>query len=249
MNQRHFTQSALSLLASTALHGAALLVLLSMTTGEPANSQALQGKTTALTLHMVSASSPAPSPDSPVERQQPTLQGENPLPQLPANDRGQWKSAAAKPQRKTTPPQKKPPTPRTTSALPLAETIGQSANQGKDRQESDEGIAAQTSQQPMIGGGNDEKATYAARLRSEIESHKHYPPRAKQARAGGVVNVRFNVGDDGSLTDPQLVSSSGNRDLDNAALQAVRQSNAIGPRPPGFGHSASVNIRFSLHRL
>ncbi|BEM31128.1 protein TonB [Serratia marcescens] len=243
MNQRHFTQSAFSLLASTALHGAALLVLLGMTTGEPANSQALQGKTAALTLHMVSASSPAPSPDSPTERLLPTSQREDPL---PVNDRGRRQSAATKPPRKTTPPQKKTPTSRPASALSPVAAAGQSANRGQDRQESEEGIAAQTSQRPMIGSGDDEKAAYAARLRSEIESHKRYPQRAKQARTGGVVNVRFNVGDDGSLTDPQLVSSSGNRDLDNAALQAVRQSNAVGPRPPGFGRSASVNIRFSL---
>jgi TonB family C-terminal domain len=234
MNLRHFTRSALSLLASTALHSTAMLALLGMTTGEPANSQALQGRTTALTLHMVSASSPATSPNWPTERLLPTSQREDPL---PVNDRGRRQSA--KPPRKT-------PTPRPASALPPVATAGQSANRGQDRQESEEGIAAQTSQRPMIGSGDDEKAAYAARLRSEIESHKRYPQRAKQARAGGVVNVRFNVGDDGSLTDPQLVSSSGNRDLDNAALQAVRQSNAVGPRPSGFGHSASVNIRFSL---
>ncbi len=130
----------------------------------------------------------------------------------------------------------------------MVAAAGQSTNRGQDRQESEKGIAAQTSQRTTIGSGNDEKAAYAARLRSEIESHKRYPQRVKQAHAGGIVNVRFNFGDDGSLADPQLVSSSGNRDLDNVALQAVRQSNAVGPRPSGFGRSASVNIRFSLRR-
>lgn len=245
MNLRHLTRSAFFLLASTVLHGIVLLTLLGMTTGKPANNQALQGSTKALTLYMVSASSPATSPDSPTERLQPMARREDPLPPLPVNDLGRWQSAA-RPPHKTAQRQKKKPAPRPASSHPPVAAAGQSVNPGQDRQESEEGIAAQTSQRLMIGRGDDEKASYAARLRSEIESHKRYPQRAKQARAGGVVNVRFNVEDDGSLTNPQLVSSSGNRDLDNAALQAVRQSNAVGPRPSGFGRSASVNIRFSL---
>ncbi|WP_455817233.1 TonB family protein [Pseudomonas cerasi] len=242
MNQQNFTRSALSLLASSSLHGAALLALFFITRGEPANSQALQGKTATLTFHMVSASSPVSSTEVSDWTPQPAPQREGPLPPLPVDDRVRRQPATAKPPRQR-PAQKKP---RTTSAPAAA--AGHSTSRGQDRQESEEGIAAQTSQRLMIGSGDDEKAAYAARLRSEIESHKHYPQRAKQARSGGVVNVRFNIEKDGSLTDPQLISSSGNRDLDNAALQAVRQSNSIGPRPGDFGRTASVTIRFSLRR-
>lgn len=50
-----------------------------------------------------------------------------------------------------------------------------------------------------------------------------YPPRALRRGEQGVVNVRAAIGPDGVPTSVSLVSGSGSRDLDRAALDAVRQ--------------------------
>jgi protein TonB len=49
-----------------------------------------------------------------------------------------------------------------------------------------------------------------------------YPPTAYRNREEGSVLVRAQVGADGSPTDVTVVRRSGSRDLDNAALDAVR---------------------------
>ncbi|MDR0218667.1 MAG: energy transducer TonB [Enterobacteriaceae bacterium] len=249
MNRQYINRSGISLLTSLTLHGVILLAFLLVTEGESANSVVLQGKTAVLTIHMVSASAMTASQDAPVERQRSIItRNQDKQPPLAADERGKRQLAAEKPVNKAISRQKTPSTQDTTPKIPPAAITGESANQGKDRQESEEGIATPTTQQPMIGRGNDEKAIYGARLRAEIESHKRYPLRARQANISGVVSVRFTVEDDGRLTNLQLVSSSGNRDLDNAALEAVRQSNSIGSKPPGFGRNVSVNIRFNLRK-
>ncbi|MGP2836195.1 energy transducer TonB, partial [Serratia nevei] len=247
MNRQHLVRSGISLLISTALHGAVMLMFLYVTVSEPANSVVLQGKVAALTIHMVSASLSETARDEPAEPAHlATAQGEDKVPPLPSNTLGRHHPIATKLGRKTVLKRSKPLAQREKSEDSPTVKTGQHANRGQDRQESEEGIAVQTSQLPMIGSGADENAAYAARLRSEIESHKRYPLRARQARSGGVVSVRFNVKDDGRLTDPQLISSSGNQDLDKAALLAVQQSNSVGPRPQSFSRSVNVKINFVL---
>lgn len=49
-----------------------------------------------------------------------------------------------------------------------------------------------------------------------------YPSRALRRGEQGVVNVRASIGPDGVPTSVSLVSGSGSRDLDRAALDAVR---------------------------
>jgi periplasmic protein TonB len=50
-----------------------------------------------------------------------------------------------------------------------------------------------------------------------------YPTRALRRGEQGVVNVRASIGPDGVPTSVSLVSGSGSRDLDRAALDAVRR--------------------------
>lgn len=50
-----------------------------------------------------------------------------------------------------------------------------------------------------------------------------YPPGALRRRESGTVRVRVDVGPDGVPTSTSLVEGSGSRDLDRAALDAVRR--------------------------
>ncbi|WP_434525042.1 energy transducer TonB [Photorhabdus asymbiotica] len=242
----------LAFLTSIFLHFLILQLLLCYADGEPANDIALQGETDALTVRMVAIASVVQPTDVPqeasvtshIELEMPMENDKKPPP-LVNNEKGEY-SSAARYTRKS----------RHHQQTAMSENIGtktvhpkkQVANdsRGKDMQENLEGRMAKTTQQEMAGFGKNEKADYAARLRSEIESHKLYPLRAKRERATGTVSVRFTVEDDGNLTGPVVVSSSGNRDLDEAALKAVRQSRSIGVKPTGFGRSVSVSLRFSL---
>ena len=51
---------------------------------------------------------------------------------------------------------------------------------------------------------------------------------------------------DGSLNGERIAQSSGDESLDNAALEAVRSANAVGPKPAGFPSGLSVPISFTL---
>lgn len=63
-----------------------------------------------------------------------------------------------------------------------------------------------------------------------------YPRAAMQMSREGRVRVRVDIGADGVPTDSSLVESSGDRDLDRAALQAVRRWRF----KPALAHGAPV---------
>ncbi|OOF50070.1 energy transducer TonB [Rodentibacter genomosp. 1] len=103
-------------------------------------------------------------------------------------------------------------------------------------------------QSNMVGSGSNtnEIATYKAALYREIERRKQYPTRAKMMRKQGIVHISFNIGHDGVLSGENIVRSSGDESLDNAALKAVQNAKPVGPKPTGLASKLSVPIRFSL---
>ncbi|EMH4161784.1 energy transducer TonB [Pluralibacter gergoviae] len=232
------------LLLSIALHAAALLALLFAREGPPANGITLAGEADALTVLLIAAASPETSPQASVPQAPPaaaTAEEKTPL-KLPIAESGTLQAASEKvvrkPVKRRRPPAERPGERPASSATERADV----PQQGKDSASSEQGNAASTTRQKMVGSGDDERARYAARLRSEIETHKRYPPQASPA--SGEVTVRFTVEVDGSLREPQLVQSSGSRSLDRAALLAIQASRSVGPRPAGFGPSVKVTLRF-----
>lgn len=96
------------------------------------------------------------------------------------------------------------------------------------------------------GASGSEIDAYRSALRREIERNKRYPQRAKMMRKQGIVQISFSLGNDGALNNPRIVSSSGNEDLDNAALQAVEQARSIGSPPAGMGRNITVPVSFKI---
>lgn len=77
-----------------------------------------------------------------------------------------------------------------------------------------------------------------------------YPAQAERRGLGGVVRVRADVGMDGVPTSVTVVEGSGTRELDRAALDAVRRwrfrpGQVDGKPVPG---SVVVPIEFSMRR-
>lgn len=96
------------------------------------------------------------------------------------------------------------------------------------------------------GSSGDESTAYRSALRREIERHKRYPQRAKMMRKQGTATVSFNIAADGSISGAKVSKSSGNDDLDNAAVQAVQSAKPIGPRPAGMSSALSVPMSFTI---
>ncbi|QYZ68649.1 energy transducer TonB [Neotabrizicola shimadae] len=95
-------------------------------------------------------------------------------------------------------------------------------------------------------GATDAKAQWGAAIRKRVERRKAYP-RAAQGANGEVV-VRMVIGTTGSLESVSVTRSSGNVELDKAALAAVRRAGRF-PKAPealeGNRHVFSLPIRFS----
>lgn len=109
-------------------------------------------------------------------------------------------------------------------------------------------IGAVNSQANVAGSGasSSELDAYRTALRREIEKHKVYPARARMMRKQGVVKIAFTIATDGSLNGERVIQSSGDESLDNSALEAIRRSRSIGPRPAGLGASMTVPINYNL---
>lgn len=122
-----------------------------------------------------------------------------------------------------------------------------SANAAVNSQAATTGQATTNNPNLMGSGRNtDEESAYRSALRREIERHKRYPQRAKMMRRQGIVTINFNISTNGSITDAKIAKSSGNDDLDNSALNAVKNARSIGPRPTGMAANISVPISFKI---
>ncbi len=78
---------------------------------------------------------------------------------------------------------------------------------------------------PALSGAAmaDIKAIYKSELRSRIEENKFYPVSAKRLGQTGVVIVAFTLLADGSIINVRIDSSSGNKRLDSAGVEAVKK--------------------------
>ncbi len=90
------------------------------------------------------------------------------------------------------------------------------------------------------------RADYGVFILAQINTHKFYPPAAREQNSTGAVGVAFSISRSGRVSSVSVTRSSGSTALDNAAKQAVYAVNA--PPPPDGNFSGSTNIRFNLSR-
>lgn len=74
-------------------------------------------------------------------------------------------------------------------------------------------------------------ARYEQLLVAWLEKHKNYPRRAKRLRIEGEGMLRILIDHTGQTQQVSLRQSTGNRLLDKAALEMVRQANPFPPMP------------------
>ncbi|MEA2059841.1 MAG: TonB family protein [Thermodesulfobacteriota bacterium] len=86
---------------------------------------------------------------------------------------------------------------------------------------------------------------YFEMVRLRIQSKKTYPETAKENRICGRAVVRFQLFPSGKTGNITIENSSGNKDLDTAALNAVKKSLPF-PRPPATLISEPVYLEISM---
>lgn len=164
---------------------------------------------------------PAPQPSPPQPKPQP-----KPVPEEP-RERVQRPSA--------------PPPPAVTAA---PARVGQQGRSGRD------------TPTRLDTDGSTNEAGYQALLRNHdalvlghLARFKAYPRRARVLGDEGDVGVEFRIGRDGALLDHRLVTSSGHRSLDRAALRQMRDAVPYPVAPddaPWTTRTYRTEMRFSL---
>jgi protein TonB len=73
--------------------------------------------------------------------------------------------------------------------------------------------------------------SYLLALRSEIERRKTYPVQARREGVEGEVRMSFVVQSDGTISDVEVVGSSGHPELDRAASGTLQKLGRVAPLP------------------
>lgn len=99
----------------------------------------------------------------------------------------------------------------------------------------------------VAGGNASELSAYKTALQRALQrkANNSYPQREKMMRKTGTVTIKFTVTSSGAISNVSVVNSSGNGNLDNAAVKSA-QAVSMPPPPAGFPPSVTVPIRFSL---
>lgn len=84
------------------------------------------------------------------------------------------------------------------------------------------GIASTETAAGALVASASAKQIYVSELRALLERNKRYPAQALTLGQEGTVKIRFQVLEDGTLTDATIVQTSGSTSLDQAALKLVR---------------------------
>ncbi|MEG9498510.1 TonB family protein [Mannheimia indoligenes] len=99
----------------------------------------------------------------------------------------------------------------------------------------------------VTGGNASELSAYKTALQRALQrkANNSYPQREKMMRKTGTVTIKFTLTSSGAISNVSVVNSSGNSNLDNAAVKSA-QAVSMPPPPAGFPPSVTVPIKFSL---
>lgn len=94
------------------------------------------------------------------------------------------------------------------------------------------------------------KQNYLTQLRVEIDKNKKYPRISRRLEEEGLVTVSFRVLNSGSFENIKIISSSGKKRLDKAALKAVIKTASFKPFDKNINKAymdLSLPMRFKLN--
>ena len=92
-------------------------------------------------------------------------------------------------------------------------------------------------------------AEWQAQVLRQLDRSKIYPRQAQRLEQEGVVQISFAVDAAGRLSNIRVIGSSGNAELDQAAIETAKRASPV-PRPPAAMGQGSLSlaaaIRFAL---
>lgn len=105
-----------------------------------------------------------------------------------------------------------------------------------------------TSNNVQASSSANEISAYKAQLQRALQQRagNSYPPREKMMRKEGVVTISLLISPSGQVTNVSVIKSSGNSNLDAAAVKAAESTKMSSPPPAGFPTNLTVPIRFSI---
>lgn len=97
----------------------------------------------------------------------------------------------------------------------------------------------------QAGQNSSEHNAYRATLQRALQqrANSSYPQREKMMRKMGTVVLKFTLTPTGQITNVQVQKSSGNDNLDAAAVKAAQSTNPPTP-PTGFPSAITVPVKF-----
>jgi protein TonB len=98
----------------------------------------------------------------------------------------------------------------------------------------------------QASGSSVSPARWNSQLIGWINRHKRYPSAARSRRAQGTANVTFVVNASGKVTSARLTRSSGDADLDRAALSLLQGATVPVPPPEKAGTAVVAPLMFTL---
>lgn len=100
---------------------------------------------------------------------------------------------------------------------------------------------------PKSTASGNEINAYKVTLQRALQrrANNTYPAREKMMRKTGTVTLSFSVSPSGQVTNVQVINSSGNSNLDAAAVKAAQGTKTEAP-PAGFPSNVTVPVRFAI---